>query len=274
MDLLWIFDVWVAAFGSIVGSYLNVVAHRLPRGISTIRPRSRCPTCLAPIRPWHNVPVLGWFLVRGRCRHCGRPISPRYPAVEAATGALFVLAFRRFDRPAEVLVGAAFCAAMLALALIDFDWFILPDRITLPGIVAGFALQPWLGWSSLEEALIGAFGGAAVLWSIGRVWWLWRGVEGMGFGDVKMIAMIGAFLGWKGAVVTLLIASFSGTLVGLGLLLVRRLRLGSRLPFGVFLAFGAVIALFVGDRLVGSYMEASLRWHWPSMLIDRWSSLV
>lgn len=264
----WIFDLWVGMLGAVVGSYLNVVAYRLPRGISTTLPRSRCPTCLAPIRPWHNVPVLGWVLLLGRCRHCRRPVSFRYPAVEAFTGVLFVFVFRRFDRPVDMLVGAGFAAAMVALALIDFDVYLLPDAITLPGLVLGLAMQPWLHWASMRDALIGAAAGGGALWLVGRVWWLARGVEGMGFGDVKMLAMVGAFLGWQGALMTLIVASFLGTIVGGTLLLARRVRFGSRLPFGVFLAIGALTTLLWAQDLAHLYLRTVLRWRWPSVLVE------
>jgi leader peptidase (prepilin peptidase)/N-methyltransferase len=248
-------DVYAALFGLIVGSYLNVVIHRLPRGISTVLPRSRCPSCDAPIRARDNLPVLSWLLLRGRCRSCGALIAWRYPLVEAMTAALFVGAMERFGPSFEAAVAALFGSLLVALALIDVEHYILPDRLTLPGIAAGLALQPWLDWGGLVPALVGAALGAGILLALWGGWYLLRGEEGMGLGDVKMLAMVGAFLGWKGVLVTLFFASLAGALVGLGLIAARRGGMKTRLPFGTFLAAGAVVALFWGPALAEAYLR-------------------
>lgn len=245
---------YVAAVGLIVGSYLNVVIYRLPRRLSTTLPRSRCPRCRAPIRPLDNIPVLSFLLLGGRCRHCGLAIPWRYPAIELLTAVCFVASLERFGPTAEAIGAAGFCSLMIVLGMIDLEHFILPDVITLPGIVLGLAVQPWLGWASLRDAAIGAGLGALVLYAVAWGWYWWKGVWGMGLGDVKMLAMVGAFLGWKGVVVTLFLSSLAGSLVGVALIATGRLQMQSRLPFGVFLALAAVAALFAGQALIDLYL--------------------
>lgn len=248
------FVVYAALVGLIVGSYLNVVIHRLPNRISTVTPRSRCPSCGAAIRASDNLPVLSWLLLRGRCRDCRAPISIRYPAVEALTAALFAAAVLRFGPTASAAVAALLCALLVALAGIDVEHYLLPDRITLPGIALGLAVQPFVAWGSWVSALQGALAGAGILLTISGLWKLLRDVDGMGLGDVKMLAMIGAFLGLSGVVVTLVAASFAGAFVGIVLLARGTLGPQGKLPFGFFLALGAGLALFFGEPLTRSYL--------------------
>jgi leader peptidase (prepilin peptidase)/N-methyltransferase len=248
------FVVYAVLVGLIVGSYLNVVIHRMPQEISTVTPRSRCPRCGAPIRARDNLPLVSWLLLRGRCRDCGEPISARYPLVEALTAALFGLAVWRFGPNVSAIVAAAFAAMLVALAGIDVEHFLLPDRITLPGIAIGLAVQPWVAWGSLLSALRGALVGAGVLLAISGLWKLWKNVDGMGLGDVKMLAMIGAFLGLSGVVVTLVAASFAGALVGVILLARGAIGMQGRLPFGFFLAIGGLIGLYAGQPLARFYL--------------------
>lgn len=257
-DLLLIYAV---LFGLVVGSYLNVVVHRLPRGISTVTPRSRCPVCGAPIRAYDNLPVVSFLLLRGRCRGCGSPISWRYPLVEATTGALFGACLVRFGATPAALAAALFVSLLLALALIDAEHFLLPDRLTYPGIAAGILLQPVTGWArtgpgpwgALAGGLAGAAAGAGLLALIWGAWYLLRGEEGMGLGDLKMNAMIGAFVGWEGMLVAFLAAVAAGSAVGLAAVAAGRLELRSKLPFGVFLALGGLVALFAGGPLARWY---------------------
>lgn len=256
-------DLYAALVGLVTGSYLNVVAHRLPRGESTVLPRSRCPACGAAIRPLDNLPLLSWLLLRGRCRDCGVRISPRYPLVEGATGLLFVAAAERFGLSLAALAAALFCALMIVLAAIDAEHYLLPDRITIPGIAAGVVLQPFVGWTGsgwegVAGALLGAAVGAAVLLAPYWVWLLLRGEEGLGLGDVKMLAMIGAFLGWQGVLVTLFLGAAGGAAVGLALMAGGRGGMRSKLPFGVFLALGGIVALFAGPALVELYVSRFL----------------
>ena len=256
-------DLYAALVGLITGSYLNVVAHRLPRAQSTVLPRSRCPACGAPIRPLDNLPVVSWLVLRGRCRDCGARISPRYPLLEGLTGFLFVASMERFGLSPAALAAALFCALMIVLAAIDAEHYLLPDRITLPGIAAGVLLQPFVGWAGVgwggvAGALLGAALGAGVLLAPYWAWLLLRGEEGLGLGDVKMLAMIGAFLGWKGVLVTLFLGAATGAVVGLAVIALGRGGMRSKLPFGVFLALGGVVALFAGPALVDLYVSGVL----------------
>jgi leader peptidase (prepilin peptidase)/N-methyltransferase len=256
-------DLYAALLGLVTGSYLNVVIHRLPRRVSTVLPRSRCPACGAPIRPLDNVPIVSWLALRGRCRDCGSPISARYPLVEAAAAVLFVLSAERFGLTLAALAAALLCALLLALAAIDVEHLLLPDRLTLPGIAAGVALQPvtgWAGagWRGLAGGLLGAALGAGVLLAAYGLWWLVRREEGLGLGDVKMLAMIGAFLGWKGVVVSLFVGAAAGAVFGLSAMALGRAGLRSKVPFGAFLAAGALVALFAGPELVRLYLDAAL----------------
>jgi leader peptidase (prepilin peptidase)/N-methyltransferase len=254
--------IYATVLGLIVGSYLNVVIYRVPLGISTVLPRSRCPQCGAAIRAVDNVPVLSFLLLRGRCRQCGAHISWRYPAVEAATAALFLSCFLRFGISLEAPVAALFTALLLALAMIDYDHMILPDVLTYPGIALGILLQPlvpwarlWDGpWGAVAGAALGALAGSGVLLAVWVAWYLWRHEEGMGLGDVKMLALIGAFLGWRGVLVSLFAAALVGSVVGLTLMGFRGLDFKAKLPFGVFLALGGLIALFAGEPLVRAYL--------------------
>ncbi len=246
--------VYATGLGLIVGSYLNVVIHRLPREESTLFPRSRCPSCGAAIAAYDNVPVVSYLWLRGRCRSCKTRISARYPAIEALTGALFLACFLRFGPAIEAVAAALFCALMVALGAIDAEHYILPDRITLPGIVVGLAFSPWLSWSGLGAAVLGATIGAAILSALWWGWYLWRKEEGLGLGDVKMLAMVGAFLGWKGALVTLFAGALAGSLVGVVLMSRGQAGMKTKLPFGTFLAAGGVLALFAGPAIMRSYL--------------------
>ena len=246
--------VYAALVGLVVGSYLNVVVYRLPRGLSTVRPRSSCPGCGAQIQARDNIPVLSYILLRGACRHCGARISPRYPAVELLTGLLFALCFLSFGLTLATPIAMLFVALMISLALIDAEHFILPDKLTYPGTAAGLALSPWSPFTDLRGALLGAVLGAGALLLIIGIWYLVRRQMGMGLGDPKMLATIGAFLGVGGVVVTLFLSSVLGSVVGV-VLLSRGGGLQSRLPFGVFLAIAALIALFAGPTLVESYLR-------------------
>lgn len=255
MQLSLLLALYALLLGLITGSYLNVVIHRLPRGVSTVLPVSSCPSCGTRIRPWDNIPLVSFLVLRGRCRQCRAAIGWRYPMVEAATGALFLACYLRFGPSWSALAAALFGCSMIALALIDLEHFILPDRITLPGIALGLLAQPLVEWAGLRSALIGAAAGAGIILAMNAIWQALRGVQGFGLGDVKMLAMIGAFLGLAGVVVTLFLAALLGSITGLALMARGRIHLQSRLPFGFFLAIGALAALFYGRGVVDWYLS-------------------
>jgi leader peptidase (prepilin peptidase)/N-methyltransferase len=255
------------ALGTCVGSFLNVCIHRIPAEESIVRPGSRCPQCRQPIAWYDNVPFVSWVLLRARCRHCGAAIAARYPLVELATGALAVLALVAFGPTPRALVAFAFAAALLLVTFIDLDHRFIPDEVSLPGILVGLAVSFWLGDPSPLDAVLGAVLGGGVLWVVAWTYERATGVEGMGLGDVKLLAMIGAFLGWQAIPAILIIASVTGSLAGFAVMLapadrVRRARVVRRLgrralvpyvrraarrteiPFGPFLALGALVLLF------------------------------
>jgi leader peptidase (prepilin peptidase)/N-methyltransferase len=235
---------------------LNVLAHRIPRGESIVFPGSHCPACGAPIAPWDNIPVVSWILLRGRCRVCRAPIALRYPMLEVANGALWVLLVRHARSWPEFAAGAFLCSACLALLAIDAEFQILPDKITLTGIGVGLALSLLTG--NFFSALLGAGVGAGGLFLLAFAYERIAGREGMGLGDVKMLGMIGAFLGASGVLVTVLLASLAGSVVGLLLIALGGGDRKMRLPFGVFLSVGAIATLFFGASLIEAY-----RSFWP-----------
>ncbi len=239
--------------GLVVGSFLNVVAHRLPREESIAFPGSRCPRCGKAIAAYDNVPVLSWILLAGRCRACRAPISARYPLLELANAILWVLVFRAAPCWGDFLTGAFLCSAGLALLAIDYDFQILPDAITLPGIVVGLALSFVSLRRTPVQAALGAALGAGGLWLLAYLYEKIAGQEGMGLGDVKMLGMIGALLGPIGVLATIFAASIAGSVIGVGLMLARGSDGKMRLPFGVFLALGAIASWFFADPLFARY---------------------
>ena len=248
----WALWTLAALLGLAVGSFLNVCIHRVPRRISLSTPASRCGACAAAIGWRDNVPVISYLLLGGRCRQCGAAISVVYPFVEMATMALFLVHLWVFGFTPLGAVRLVFACAMLVLFFIDLELQILPNRITLPGIVAGLIASVFLP-PGIMLSVLGALLGGGVLWGIAEVYVRVRGIEGMGMGDVKMLAMIGAFLGWQAVLVTLVLASFAGAFVGLGMMAVQRGTMKYALPFGTFLAIGALVAMFVGEPLVAWY---------------------
>jgi leader peptidase (prepilin peptidase)/N-methyltransferase len=242
----------VSLLGLAIGSFLNVVIHRLPRHESLVSPGSRCPSCGYELRAIDNVPVLSYLLLAGRCRRCRTRIRVRYPIVEAATAILFVLHYLVFGWTPLLAVRLLFSAALVALFAIDLEHRLLPDVITLPGIVAGLLASLFLP-PGLRDALIGMIGGGGVLWLIGEAYYRYAGEEGMGGGDVKMLAMIGAFLGWQLVLITLVFSSIAGAVIGLIVIALRRGDMKYALPYGTFLAIAAVIASLYGDAIFRWY---------------------
>ena len=243
-----------AAFGLVVGSFLNVCIYRLPLKQSIVWPASRCTTCDRPLAWYENVPVVAWLALGGRCRTCQTSISPMYPIVELVTGALFVGGYLLYGVTPLGFVRIAFGCAMIVLFVIDLQHHILPNVITVTGVPIGLALSFVLppGW---KESLIGLLLGGGVLYAIGEAYYRLRGIDGLGMGDVKMLAMIGAFLGWRLTLVTLVIASFMGAVVGMALIVSGRGSMKAALPFGTFLAVGATVAAVGGDQIFTWYVS-------------------
>ena len=243
---------YALVMGLCVGSFLNVVIYRLPLGQSLVSPGSRCTKCGYQLRWYDNVPVLSWAFLGGRCRQCRAPISAQYPIVEIITALLFVLVVWLTPVGPLLFSRLILVAILVALFGIDLEHQILPNAITLPGIVIGlmFSFIAPPGW---QDALIGAALGAGVLYGIAGAYYLVRREEGLGMGDVKMLAMIGAFLGWKAVLVTLVLSSFSGAAIGMALIAAQRGGMKLALPFGTFLAVGALAAMLVGDPLMAWY---------------------
>lgn len=268
-----------AAFGAVIGSFLNVVIHRLPRGESVVFPNSRCPACGAAIGAFDNIPLVSYAILRGRCRSCRAPISARYPAVELLTALLFATVTWHDGLTVALPFDLVFVSALLALVFIDAEHMLLPNAITYPGLIIALLARvaiPYLAgephfddlqslatgsladlplWlASLVGALIGALAGGGTLWLMGWLWEKLRGVEAMGLGDVKMMFMVGAYLGWRLTVLTIFLAVLSGSLTG-GILMIkqRERNMQMLLPFGVFLGSAAIAALLIGSRIVEWY---------------------
>jgi leader peptidase (prepilin peptidase) / N-methyltransferase len=246
---------FAALFGAIIGSFLNVCIHRLPRDTSIVWPASACPTCGRALSWFENIPIVSYAFLLGRCRSCRAPISMRYPIVEALTAAMFALAFWYYG-PGPLLVSRLiFGCALIVLFAIDLEHHLLPNVITLTGIIVGFLLsftteQP--GWRS---SLIGIVAGGGVLFLIAEGYYRVRHEEGLGMGDVKMLAMMGAFLGWPLAILSLMIASVAGTIVGLALIVTGRGTMKYALPFGTFLAIGAAVSAAAGQAILSWYFR-------------------
>ncbi|MBV9340961.1 MAG: prepilin peptidase [Acidobacteria bacterium] len=300
-----------AAFvlGLAFGSFLNVCIYRMPRGMSVVRPGSACPQCGERIRFYDNLPVLSWVFLRGRCRRCSAPITPRYAVVELLTGLLFLVCYGHFGPSLGTLKCAVLGFLLLGLIFTDAETHLLPDKLTLPGLAFGLVISLFvpvndlaslllpgvfqvpvssdISWRlfSLIDALLGSAVGASFLYGVGAIYLRWRGVEGMGFGDVKLMAMLGAFLGLRLTMLTILAASLAGSLFGLWTVFVvwvkrtaRRKQLfhesgraarrrawasaqvalrRHQMPFGVFLGATGLLAFFFGQQF--------LRWYWRSL---------
>ena len=273
--------IFVFLFGAIVGSFLNVVIHRVPNEESIVFPNSNCPKCKTPIKGYDNIPILSWLILGGKCRSCKAPISIRYPAVELLHAILYVLVFWQVGLTPILPVYLAFVSAMVALIFIDAEHMILPNVITYPLLVIAVAVriffplvfaenffsdtrffpatylagQPaWL--VSLFGALVGALVGGGSLWLVGAIWKKLRGVDAMGLGDVKMMLGVGALLGWRLAFLAIFLGAFSGAIIGLALISKQKDKdLQTQIPFGIFLGTGSILALLFGERLIDWYMR-------------------
>ncbi len=262
--------------GLLVGSFLNVVIHRLPRMMQAawdrdhaesigetpapaptynlVVPRSACPTCGHQITALENIPVLSYLFLRGRCAGCQAPISLRYPLIEALTGALSGLVAWHFGFGGTALAAMLFTFALIALTFIDFDTFLLPDDITLPLLWGGLIFNLGGGFTDLHSAVVGAVAGYLSLWSVYWMFKLITGKEGMGYGDFKLLAAIGAWFGWQLLPAVILLSSLVGSIIGIGLMLLARHGRNVPIPFGPYLALGGIAALFFGPQLAHLYL--------------------
>ncbi len=243
----------VCLFGALVGSFLNVCIHRLPRRESVVWPSSHCPACAAPIAPYDNLPLLSFLVLGGRCRACRAPISLRYPTVEAANAAGYGLILWWFGAGWPAAAYALLFSSLLVITAIDLTHQIIPDAITLPGIPAGLILSATILPIGLLDSVLGLLVGGGLLWFIAWVSPYLFGKEGMGGGDIKLLAMVGAFLGWKPTLLTIMVGAMTGSLVGISLLSFKLLRRDQYIPFGPFLAFGALVALFFYQNIFAWY---------------------
>lgn len=267
-------------FGAMIGSFLNVVIHRVPEGKSIVFPNSACPKCGAAIRSFDNIPIFSWLILGGKCRNCKGAISFRYPAVEILTAFLWVLIFWRTEFGPMLAVNIIIASAVITLMFIDAEHMILPNVITYPLFFFAFAVRLlftvffggayftdtaafsggiFAGWplwvASVAAAIAGALAGGGSLWLMGAIWKTFRGIEAMGMGDVKMMLGVGALLGWKLTVVAIFIAAFSGAVIGIGMIIKQKDRsLQTQIPFGIFLGIGSILAILFGESLASWYL--------------------
>ena len=266
MDILMVVpaSIIVFALGASIGSFINVVVYRLPARLSVLWPPSRCPRCLNQLKAHDNVPVLGWVWLRGRCRYCKTKISIRYPVVEGITGIIFLIVFLVFQVSIITIGYWAFCSWLLALSLIDLDTMTLPNVLTKSGLVVGICFQMAVGFFSqagwiglVNHLMMGIVGAVLGLWlfdAIAMLGSIALGKTAMGAGDAKLAAMMGAWLGWKYLLLASFIACLVGVIIGGGAILLSRERAGQKIPFGPFLALGAVITLFGGEAILSTYL--------------------
>jgi len=250
-----------AVFGAVVGSFLNVVILRLPReDASIVFPASHCPICTQPLTWYENIPLLSYLVLRGRCRTCNTPISWQYPFVEAAMAVLAVLVAHRFGLSFELFFYGLFCAALLVIIFIDIHHQIIPDSISLPGIVIGFAgsfLNQMVTW---QQSALGILFGGGLLYAVAYGYYVLTKREGMGGGDIKLLAMIGAFLGWQSLLYVVFASSLTGSLIGVAAMLKQRKGGQTRIPFGPFLAVAALSYLFLQQHILalwGLYLHSA-----------------
>ncbi len=267
-------------FGAAVGSFLNVVIHRVPNEESIVFPNSACPQCGKSIKPYDNIPILSWLILRGQCRNCRKPIAARYPAVELLTALLFVLVYWQIGFSVFLPVALIFAATMVALIFIDAENMILPNVITYPLLVFALLvrliyplflgvtfsdfkifplvyLQEYPVWLiSLAGAILGGLVGGGSLWLVGEIWKRLRGVDAMGLGDVKMMFGVGALLGWQLTLLSIFLGAFSGAIIGIFLVSRQKEKdMQTQIPFGIFLGIGSIISLLFGEQLVKWYLS-------------------
>lgn len=246
--------VFLFVFGSTIGSFLNVCIVRIPEKISIVLPASHCPRCKKPIPWYYNIPLLSYLLLGGKCRYCRAPIAFRYFIVELLTPVVLLMLYSAYGLSLPLLAAFIFSSSLIVITFIDLKHQIIPDVISLPGIPICFACSFVAPWTDPLQSLIGICVGGGVLYLFAGGYKLLTKKEGMGGGDIKMLAMIGAFLGWKGALAALILGSFAGSVLGIILIIVKGKNFKYALPFGPFLAVGAFCALLFGEQLIRFYL--------------------
>jgi len=249
-------DLLLFVFGATVGSFLNVCIYRLPRNKSVVLPRSFCPSCEKPIKLYDNIPIISYLLLKGKCRQCDAKISIKYPIVEFITAFFFLMLFRKYGLSFEFLVNALFISLLIAISFIDLEFQIIPDVLSIGGLLVGFAStffrKPVFFWL---DAVYGVLAGGGILFAIAYGYQFITKREGMGGGDIKLLGMIGAFCGVKGVIFSLMSGSLIGTLVGIPMMLIEGKDTKYAIPFGPFLSFGALTFIFVGDRVIYEFLS-------------------
>jgi len=247
-------DIVIGMVGAVVGSFLNVCIYRIPEHRSIVFPSSHCPKCRHPIKPWDNIPLVSYLILRGRCRHCEGKISLQYPLVELITAAMALLLFWKFGLSVKFLFSFIFTCSLIVIAFIDLHHQIIPDLITLPGIPLFFLGAVFFMDIHVREALLGILLGGGILYIIAFVYALLTKREGMGGGDIKLLAMLGAFSGWKSLLFILLLSSSLGALVGITVMIVKGKDMKYAIPFGPFLALAAVAYIFFGGYFMRFFL--------------------
>jgi leader peptidase (prepilin peptidase)/N-methyltransferase len=249
-------DIAIILFGGIIGSFLNVCIYRLPREKSVVRPSSSCPSCEKPIKFYDNIPIISYLFLKGKCRQCGSHISIRYPMVELITAFLFFMLFKKYGLSFELIVGMLLISLLIAISFIDLDFRIIPDVLSIGGLIAGLILaffrKPFFFYM---DALYGILLGGGILFVIAYGYELLRKREGMGGGDIKLLGMIGAFCGIKGVIFSLMSGSLIGTFIGIPMMFIKGADTKYAIPFGPFLSLGALIFIFFGDRIIYAFFN-------------------
>jgi len=243
-------------FGLALGSFLNVCIHRIPLKISIVSPPSSCPQCGERIKFYDNIPLISYMVLFGRCRNCGNPISMEYPLVELITGLLSTSLFLKYNLSHQYFLFLIFSSSLIVISFIDLRHQIIPDVISLPGILLGLLISLIFKNITWYDSLIGIMGGGGILYLVAFVFKKLTGKEGMGGGDIKLLAMIGAWMGWRAIPFIILISSLTGIVIGGGAILISRQELRAKIPFGPFLAIGALIYLFFGPEIKSWYFQS------------------
>ena len=245
----------VVIFGMCIGSFINVCIYRIPQKKSIVSPGSMCPSCMSTIRFYDNIPVFSYLLLKGKCRYCGVRISPRYPLVEILCGAFAYLIYQKFGITIEGLIWYTFTSVLLLITYIDIDHQIIPDVITLPGIPIAFLASLFLPQTSWLDSVLGVLLGGGSLYLVAVVYTLVTKKEGMGGGDIKLLALIGAVIGWKGVLFTIFLASLIGAASGILIMILQKKNFKLAVPFGPFLSIGAISYIFFGSELTNWYFN-------------------